>query len=139
MRAQAEVYLRDNLRQSVEGNNYEWKNKAEGAFRFAYSNGRILFYLYDISRICTEKKFLLSVWLYGEEVVTHWKDAGGRERIGGSEYQLKLKLCNQGEKWEHLAEKEYEIPDIEEFGESVVQFLNNDWSDFLEDVTDILN
>ena len=139
LRDQAEVYLRDNLRKSVEGNNYEWKNKAEGAFRFAYSNGRILFYLYDISTICTEKKFLLSVWLYGEKIVTHWKDAGGREKIGGNEYQLKLKLYNQGKKWEYLAEKEYEITNIENFGERIFELLQEDWSEFLEDVTDILN
>ena len=139
LRYQAEVYLRDNLRKSVEDNNYEWKNKAEGAFRFAYSNGRILFYLYDISTICTEKKFSLSVFLYGEEVVTHWIDAGGRERIGGNEYQLELKLYNQGKKWEYLAVKEYEITNIENFGEIIFEFLNEDWSEFLEDVTNILN
>ena len=143
LRDQAEVYLRDNLRKSVEGNNYEWKNKAEGAFRFAYSNGRILFYLYDISTICTEKKFSLSVWLYGEEVVEHWKHVNGRETIRRNEYQKKFNFnqnsYGEGKKWAYLAERKYKIPDIEKFGEDVFKFVKEDWSEVLKDVTDILN
>ena len=147
LRDQAEVYLRDNLRKSVEGNNYEWKSKAEGAFRFAYtfgdSNYCVMFYLYYIETIRIKKKFLLSVWLYGEEVVEHWRCVNGREKIRRNEYQLKFNFNQnshgEGKKWAYLAEQKYKIPDIEKFGEAVFKFVKEDWSEFLKDVTDILN
>ncbi len=146
LRKEAEEYLRKNLRYAVERDNkYKLRPDAEGAFRFAYtfgpSNYCVMFYLYYIETIRTEKKFSLSVWLYGEEVVEHWKRVDGRNRLRKNEYQLKFKFHenSDGKKWAYLAEQKYKIPDFEKFGETVVQFLKEDWSDFLKDVTDILN
>ena len=143
LRDQATNYLRDNLVRAIERNNFEPKRDAEGAFRFAYSNDRrILFYLYYISGIRTEKKFTLSAWLYGEEVVEHWKHVDGRKKIKGNEYQLEFNFKQnshgEGKNWAYLAEKKYEISTIEKFGEEVFEFLKRDWSDFLENVSKIL-
>ena len=142
LKAQAKNYLKENLRHAVAGSSYEWKREAEGAFRFAYSNGRILFYLYTIEKILREKKFVLSVWLNGEKVVKHWKRVGGSDKISSEkyqqEYQLKLFPHEPSDEWVSLADKEYEITNIENFGEEVFEFLIEDWSKFLEDVTDIL-
>ena len=148
LRNDAEKYLENNLRYAVERDNkYKLRPEAEGAFRFAYtfgdSNYCVMFYLYYIKTIRTGKKFSLSVWLYGEEVVEHWKRVDGRKKIRRNEYQLEFNFdqYSQGKsrKWEYLAEQKCKIPDIEKFGETVVQYLNNDWCEFLKDVTDILN
>ena len=120
-------------------------NGKKGAFRFAYSFGNdycILFYLYTIETILREKKFVLSVWLNGEKVVKHWKRVGGSDKISSEkyqqEYQLKLFPHESYDEWVNLADKEYEITNIENFGEEVFEFLIDDWSEFLKDVTDIL-
>ena len=143
LRVQATNYLKNNLVQAIQRNNYEPKKNAEGAFRFAYYNDpRILFYLYDISSIRTEKKFTLSVWLIEEAAVKHWRRTDGRNRISGEtyhqEYQLNLSPDESNETEEFLAKKEYEITDIENFGEEVFEFLKRDWSDFLENASKIL-
>ena len=143
LRDQTTNYLRDDLKRAVERGNFEPKVDAEKAFRLAYSNDRrILFYLYYISSIRTEKKFTLSAWLYGEEVVEHWKHVDGRKKIKGNEYQLdfnfKQNSHGEGKNWAYLAEKKYEITDIENFGEEVFEFLKRDWLDFLENVSKIL-
>ena len=143
LRDQATNYLRDNLKRAVERGNFEPKVDAEKSFRLAYSNDRrILFYLYYISNIRTEKKFTLSAWLYGEEVVEHWEHVEGREKIKRNKYRLdfnfKENSHGEGKKWTYLAEKKYEITDIENFGEEVFEFLKRDWLDFLENVSKIL-
>ena len=144
LRDQAKGYLKDNLRDAVQHHdvNYKLMSDAEGAFRFAYHNGSILLYLYTIEKICTEKKFELSVWLHGDQAIRHWNDAGGRDKISKGKYehehQLKLFPHKSSTRWESLADKEYEIKNIENFGETVVQFLEDDWSKFLNDVKEIL-
>ena len=110
LRVQATNYLKNNLVQAIQRNNYEPKKNAEGAFRFAYYNDpRILFYLYDISSIRTEKKFTLSVWLIEEAAVKHWRRTDGRNRISGEtyhqEYQLNLSPDESNETEEFLAKK----------------------------------
>lgn len=146
LKAQAKNYLKENLRHAVASNSYEWKREHEGAFRFAYSFGNdycILFYLYTIEKILKKKKFVLSVWLNGEKVVKHWERVGGKNKISKEkylqEYQLKLFPHKPYGEWVNLADKKYEITNIENFGETVFKFLKEDWSDFLKDVTDILN
>jgi len=146
LKAQAKNYLKENLRHAVARNSYEWKREHEGAFRFAYSFGNdycILFYLYTIEKILKKKKFTLSVWLNGEKVVKHWERVGGKDKISREkyqhEYQLKLFPHKPYGEWVNLADKKYEITNIENFGETVFKFLIEDWSEFLKDVTDILN
>jgi len=146
LKVQAKNYLKENLRRAVARNHYERKRDGEGAFRFAYtfgpSNYCVMFYLYYIETILREQKFNLSVWLYGKEVVKHWNRVDGIEKINREkyqqEYQLKLFPHEQYDKWASLADKEYEITNIENFGEEVVEFLETDWSEFLKDVTKIL-
>lgn len=138
-----------NLEAAVKDNNkYIWEKPSDGVFEFGYQlkseDDWIEFYIENIPKICTRKKFLLSVWLIGAEVVEHWRRVDDREKIRRNEYQLDFDKDKdikeeESEEFEFLAKKEYEIPDIEKFGDTVFQIIEDDWSKFLKEVEKILN
>jgi len=92
LREQATNYLREELADAIQGNNFEPKRDAEGAFRFTYSKDpRILFYMYHISNIRKREEFILQAWLHGEKVDEHWKQEEGRKGI----YPLSIESCEK--------------------------------------------
>ena len=153
LRNQAKNYSKEinkNLQTAVADKDYEWEKPSDGVFEFGYklksedSDHRIWFNIKNITEICTRKKFLLSVWLYGERYGERWRHVDGGNQIKRNEYQLDFNKDKdieeeESENWEFLAKKEYEIPDIEKFSDTVFQILKDDWSKFLKEVEKILN
>ena len=84
------------------------------------------------------------MWLKGEEVVQIWKKTEGQKRIY-SKYKDRFKSekdIGNNTIWVPLGKKEYEgviLKDIEKFGETILQILNDDWAELIEDVTNLLD
>lgn len=145
IKSQSLDYIINNLRRIID-NNETWKWGGTHPYYVAFRKSEIeIWYNLEHSEVFETKKFRLTMWLRGEKTVQAWKTKGGQNEIY-SKYKHESKFTvkediGKNPKWGLLAEKDYDVKNIEEledFGEKVLQILTNDWSKLMEDITDLL-
>ena len=144
LRSHAYHHVDNDLYRVIQADaDWEWGRVSSKSASFRRYNPEIWCYLSHYE-IFETKKYQLEMWLKGEEVVQIWKKTEGQKRIY-SKYKDRFKSekdIGNNTIWVPLGKKEYEgviLKDIEKFGETILQILNDDWAELIEDVTNLLD